>query len=798
MMTAAVVWLARRRCGASLLVLVLVASAVAAASDSATAGNKHIDVVDPFIGTGNFGFGVGGDPVGVQVPFGCVRLSPDGSDGHVWLDFLHYGGYHYSDTSIRCFSHTHMVGPGVADLGNIGVMATQEVPSAFLDRYWYRAPFSHANERATPYEYAVNLTSGINVTLTACGTHAAKQIYRFSSSSASASASSSSSSSSSSLSRRANFVVFDIGHSLSSNGKAVIASNVSVTVHKNTQTTQVEGYAVNRGSLTGRNGGVGVPVYFTALINAIPTDTATWDSNSTAPAPAWSSLHLDGVRVGAILQFDNPDIEITSAISFVSLHQARVNFGAQTENGTAPYSTCKQATHTAWKDALAVVEVHDANPNASTYTQFYTALYHSFMAPTRWSEAGGVYLGMDGRVRTSPPAAHRYTDMSIWDIHRTQVPLLDLLRPDVSADIARSLVGMYEEGGDIPRWPIANVYAGCMIATHANIMLAGMIAKNITGFNVTAAYEGMRLQATDPSRPHIGREGLQDYITLGYVPFDSHGKAASLTLAYAYDDWALASVASHLGHTQDAVLFLNRSRNYVNVWDEESMYMCPRMKTGSFKCNPVPSFHEWIVQDSGFCEGNQAEWRWFVPHDLDGLISLFGKQRYVEELSTFFDKTWSDPSTTLPNPHYWAGNEPDILEPFQFHAAGRADLSQLNSRRVMNFAYSSRPGGLPGNDDYGTLSAWYVWAAVGLYPLAGTDLYFIGSPVFEHVTLHLPGGHSLDIHAHNTSATNVYVQSIQLDGAAIDPFYANVTHHRLTAASALVLTMADTPPAPSS
>eukprot|EP00049_Salpingoeca_infusionum_P012982 m.241311 g.241311 ORF g.241311 m.241311 type:complete len:752 (+) comp15323_c0_seq1:878-3133(+) len=745
----------------------LVVAALACAIPSCRGGptRSYRQYVDPFIGTGGFGFGVGGDPPGPQVPFGCLRLSPDGSEGDVWLDFLHYGGYSDSDTHIRCFSHTHMVGSGASDYGNIGVMAVREIPSVLaLDgRYWYKSAFSHDKEIAEPGYYSVHLDDAdVDVELTACGTHAGIHRYHFANS----------------TSKRGNYILFDLAHS-TTKGEAVV--NGSIDISSSAGSTTVTGRALNHGALTGRNG-VGVNVYFAAQFNATATLHGVWNQSGVV----WNQDHLDATFVGGLFKFDEDVVDMNIGISFVSVAQAQANLNQQIAGST--FAKCRQATENEWDAKLSLVQVNDDNASKDDLTIFYTALYHAHLAPTTWTEANGVYLGMDNKVHTAPKGVVRFTDMSIWDIHRTQVPLLISLEPDVALNIAHTLVGMFNEGGDLPRWPIANVYAGCMIATHANVMLAEMIAKNVTDFDIETAYHGMYLQATNATRPHIGRSDLEDYLRLGYVPTDKESKAASLTLAYAYDDGVLSTVASFLNKHEDAAMFANRSKSYRNVWDPSSSYFCPRFTNGTFRCNLDPTFHGWMFDDDGFCEGNQAEWRWFVPHDLDGLVELMGKPTYIKELTNFFENTRKDNWTTLPNPYYWAGNEPDILEPFQFNVVGRADLSRKYSREVMKQSYSTQPNGIPGNDDYGTLSAWYVWAALGIFPRAGSDTYYLGAPLFANVTVNF-SGHPLTILGNGASPDNWNVSSISLDGATIDTTTATVKHAQLARSSTLTFTM---------
>lgn len=320
-----------------------------------------------------------------------------------------------------------------------------------------------------------------------------------------------------------------------------------------------------------------------------------------------------------------------------------------------------------------------------------------------------------------------------------------------------------------------------MIGTHAAVILADAAIKGLLSpAEIEEAYTAARVAATC-DRSHAGREGWQVYEKLGYLPSDKYSAAVSKTLAYAYDDFAIGVLASAAGNRIDAAKWsASAHRGYHAVWDADRLYMCPRASTGTFHCDMNPWYHGWMVADDGFCEGDAAEWRWFVPHDLPGLVRLFRSAAdYTAELESFFNRTYRDANTALPNPAYWAGNEPGILEPWQFSAAGRADLTQLHTRKIMRFAYSVEPDGMPGNDDFGALSSWYVWAAVGLYPLPGSKQYILGSPSFAeiNITVGVTGSDVLSVVAHGASDAAIYVAKAQINGRSIDLAKAPYIEH---------------------
>jgi len=425
--------------------------------------------------------------------------------------------------------------------------------------------------------------------------------------------------------------------------------------------------------------------------------------------------------------------------------------------------------------------------------QFYTFLYHSFLAPTSYVEAKNLYLGFDGLVhewtfnhsisgRREAPKSHYMSDMSLWDTHRTQHPLLSLFAPHTTLDISRSLMTMYEQGGDIPRWPLANIYTECMIGSHGMVSMSEWMSKGLfssnaddpLGIPLDRVFEAMKTMVDTP-RKHAGRKGLDEYVAQGFVPFEVDKHATSLTLEYALDDWAVAQVAQMLGEEfrEDAVRLFSRSKNYRNMWNASMKLMCPRSSSGEFHCpSKLESMTPYPI-DTGYTEADAIQQSYFVPHDVEGLISLYPSpddfiSTWTSFMSSSFD--WIFRRDELPNPFYWAGNEPSLFIVWMAAYAQRPDLVQKWSRELLSKRYGATPDiALPGNDDYGTLSAWATWASLGLYPQAGSDIYILGSPLFPQVTILRPEayGGPLQIIAHHTSDRNVYVREVRLNGERV-------------------------------
>ena len=422
---------------------------------------------------------------------------------------------------------------------------------------------------------------------------------------------------------------------------------------------------------------------------------------------------------------------------------------------------------------------------------FYTSLYHSFCAPSTYSNTGrGSYLGMDGVVRTlTSPQKAFYSDLSLWDIYRTQAPLMSLLLPAAAADVTQSLLLMAQQcGGTLPTWPFASRCADNMAASHGIEVMLDCLLKGACGASASrpASSAAAIYNATMAS---MAAEESADYLRLGYFPFETNS-TGSLTLEVAINDASSAKLAQLVGDAAGAAAFGNRSRNYRNVWQPSLASVIPRFSNGSFMPLQPDQLSYPYPFNRLYTEGDSLQWQWAVPQDVPGLVSLFpSTDAYAATLHAFLANQthWigngTGPGTALPNPYYWAGNEPNILAPFQFAWAGanHSWRGQFWPRWLLDTFYTADEDGLPGNDDYGTMSAWGVWAHLGLYPLAGSTTYILASPVFADVTLAVPpawdvvqpaAGPSsprplLRILAHNASSVNIFVARAAVNGVPL-------------------------------
>eukprot|EP01079_Euglenida_sp_SAG-EU17-18_P012221 gene12221-2230_t len=456
--------------------------------------------------------------------------------------------------------------------------------------------------------------------------------------------------------------------------------------------------------------------------------TVVWSNSTLSPGTSAAGA---SAGAGVLFQCDpgaTPALDVYVAISFISIEQAWDNLRADTNSLALSFADIVAETRGKWTQALAPVQ---AAPSAhlDDMTRLYTGLYHALMAPTLFSEVGGNYVGFDGKVHGSDAKSGlRYSDMSIWDIHRTQVPLMSVVAPRVLRDCVRSLLNMALEGGGPTELALE-----CMV--NASVL------------------------------PHTkcGRD-VEDWLQLGYIPYEKSTHGACETLAYSYDDFSVGRFAEALGNHTVAGPFKARGQNYRHVWDPSVKQMCPKTTAGKWDC--PPTFLD--VFDKRYVEGDAMHYRWFVPHDVPGLISLFGSNAtFCHELSTFMFRSRDDPSNLLPNPYYWPGNEPDIMSGFLFNFAGCAEYTQEYTRWFAEHKFTLGPEGIPGNDDYGTMSSWLVWTLWGLYPLAGSDTLFIASPAFPSVNITNPStGSTVRIIAHGASRTSVFVQRLEVNGKA--------------------------------
>ncbi|HOU10990.1 MAG TPA: GH92 family glycosyl hydrolase [Clostridiales bacterium] len=723
--------------------------------------------VDPFIGTGGLPWACAMLSPGPTSPFGMVRLNADTTfPGGINAFKTGNAGYYYAHNYIWGFSHTRLSGTGVMDMGHFRVTpAAGDTNPA--DRLSKPLVYSHKQEVATAGYYAVMLP-GIDCLAELTTTvHTGAHRYTFS------------------TGKDAHLLID--ATSFLAGGRAQDGK-----INIIPEAMEVEGEARVFTGFTGRYGGL--KGYFVARFNKPFKSFGTWTGETAAPGSTQSA----GSDTGADINFGNiknEPVELKLGISFVSLENARENL--DTETAGLDFEGVRDAARAAWDTWLSRIKIESPDPEIKTI--FYTALYHSMIMPTNFTDVNGQYLGFKEQVSTVGDFTYR-TDMSIWDTYRTEHPLLNLIAPDIQRDCLKSLVRMARADGTLPRWPSGTGETGSMFGTPANMVVAESYLKGITDFEAEEAYGYMKntsLQIlAEGTRAQSDVQAFKDY---GYVPADNEDISVSKTLELAWADGSTALLAAALGKTQDAAFFTEKSLGYKNLWNPETKYFQGRYIDGTWVTPLLPNFTSYYDEilpkevSSAYCEGSARQWRWSAPQDPQGLVALFGREYFVSELNQFMVDASKNRAALNPGAGYWQGNQHDIHAPYLFDEAGRPDLTQKWVRWCLAERHSTDINGLDGNDDGGTLSAWYVFSAMGLYPVAGTDRYWLGSPNVEKAEINLGTGKTLTVKAENQSPENIYVQSVTLNGVRLTE--PSIVHSQIADGGTMTFVMGPAPAA---
>ncbi|MDH6131393.1 putative alpha-1,2-mannosidase [Kitasatospora sp. MAA4] len=732
-------------------------SPAAATADTANAVADPASLVDPFVGTGSGGAVVGQVDTfpGADVPFGMLQWSPDTPSRPPG------GGYDTADSSITGFSLTHLSGPGCAIAGDFPFLPlTGALPA---DPSSAAAPFTHTSESAQPGSYATT-AGGVRTELAAT---ARTGVGRFTFP----------------ATAQAQLLV----KAASSENGGSAADLRTVGDHEITGSVTSGHFCGQPDTYT---------VHFAAVFDRPFTASGTWGGPSSSAVrvdPGSGSVAVSGVQrpatqqltntqntqhttasgvvAGGWLTFDtrsNPVVGMRVAVSYVSVSGAEANL--RSDDGSWNVAKVAGQAKALWNRQLRAIAI--AGGTRTQQATFYTALYHSLLHPNLFSDADGRYPGFDGAIHTASPGHAQYSNFSGWDIYRSQVPLLARIAPAQTADMATSLLNDADQGGWLPKWPVANGYTGVMNGDPADPILADAYAFGARGFDAGRALQAMvhgaESSAGQPGQGwYVERPHGADYLSRGYVPnvgSDSISpvpNGASETLEYALADFSIGQLATALGQPATADRFLQRSQNWANLFDTATGYIRPRDADGAFPPGPPVQTGAGFGQ-SGFQEGNAAQYTWMVPQDLRGLVDgMGGDQAAAARLDQYFTQLNAGPD----QPYHWQGNEPAFDTPWVYDSIGQPWKTQSTVRAVMDSLYNLTPGGEPGNDDLGAMSSWYVWAALGVYPQTpGTATLVLGSPLFPHAVLHGPDGHDLTINANGASSSASYVQQLAVDG----------------------------------
>ncbi|MFF0066117.1 GH92 family glycosyl hydrolase [Streptomyces sp. NPDC005279] len=722
-------------------------SAIAAPVPSPAPAADPAGLVNPFVGTQNFG----NTFPGASAPFGMVQVSPD-TGGQ--------GGYDYQQDKIHGFSQTHLSGVGCGVAGELPIMPTTGAVDR-VDPDDYRSAYSHDDEKAEPGYYRVNLKSyGINAELTATR-RTGWQRYTFPSTGA------------------AN-VLFNTGKA----NQKVYDSEVHVIGDRT-----VEGRVHAGNFCAGKDDHT---VYFTATFDRPFEARGTW--RGSTPEPGGRDAAGEGGN-GAWVTFDasaDRDVVMKVGLSYTGVEGARKNLAAETDD-SYDFDATRAALHRTWEEQLGSIAIGGGSPDRQS--AFYTALYHAQLHPNLAGDVDGRYTGFDRRTHTASGFTP-YQNLSLWDTYRPQNQLLELLEPGVARDVALSVVAIGKDGGWLPRWALANSETNIMTGDPVTPFLVEAWSKGLLAGHEEEAYALLKKNATSTppaDSAYNGRSGVDFYRERGYIPSglglgkdcaDKGGDndcnhPASATLEYAAADASLALMAGGLGHRADAGMFAARGGWYRNLWDSSIGQFRPRTKQGTWVTpyDPVEAGHQ-------FHEGGAYQYQWLVPQDPAGLVSLMGGRKATEKrLDEFFvhDKLLTDPAGTARRdwisqpydyygkPTYNPNNEPDLHAPYMYLWAGAPAKAATVTRAAMTL-FTNRPDGMTGNDDLGTMSAWYVFSSLGLYPtMSGADFLALSSPQFESATIRIGQygrgqGGTLTLTAPGASDDRRYVQRVALNG----------------------------------
>ena len=682
--------------------------------------------VNPFIGTApaptaHYGLGFNSGDVfpGPTTPEGMVQFSPDTST-------VIAGGYNYPDNIIKSFSLDHFSGRGIPYEGDIGLLPTPGGLSASSNFSFsnFRTTFSHANESASLGYYRVTLDSGPTVELTDAP-HTGLMQVAFPASAAEGT------------------LLINIGNSVQgvSDGQVDIVGGSEVTGWAQTN--------IGGDSKAYR-------IYFSAVFDQPVTASGVWTGSTLTPGQTSAS----GGNTGAFVTFDtsaNPVVHATVGISFVSIANAQLN--RATEANDFNFAGIQLAAQTAWNTKLNVIQIPEGlTPELTT---FYTALYHTLLQPNIFDDVNGQYLGFDNQVHTVASGHHHYTNIPGWDNYRSEDRLLGFLFPNESSDIAQSLVDdAAQGGGGIGRWIQENHNSNGMQGDGNAAAIASFYAFGARNFDTEAALAAMEANANVPgtqSDGHTVRSNLTSYVNNGFVGLDQSGTAAADTLEYANADFALAQYAQALGVPAAAEVFYNRAQNWRNLFNPAVGYLQPRFSDGTFPPSSPSS-------TAGWSEGTTGQYTWLVPYDVRGLADAMGGDAATAALlDAHFQALNAGPSSA----NFYMGNEPGEEAPWTYDFIGEPFQTQSVVRRIQTQLFTDTPGGIPGNDDAGSLSSWYVFSALGLYPdIPGVGGFVIGSPLFPRAKVTLETGQTLIISALNAADSNPYVQSLSVNGNA--------------------------------
>ena len=686
--------------------------------------------VNTFIGTG----GHGHTYPGVSAPFGMMQLSPDtrldGWDG--------CGGYHYSDSIIYGFSHTHLSGTGVSDYGDLLIMPFTG-PDNWENDYpsdnGYGSKFKHETENSNAGYYSVFLEEdeikAELTTTTRCGFHQ----YTF-------------------KKWEKKKVIIDLEH------RDMLLESDLILINDST----LIGRRISKAWAAEQH------FYFTIQFSEKVIKTEFRKNKEGKPSKL-------------ILEFGHiePVLKVKVGMSAVDIDDAKINL--KTEMPSWNFDEYRESCQDMWNKELSRIEVYTNEKN--TRSIFYTALYHSYLNPNTFSDVNGKYRGMDMKIHISNTST-KYTVFSLWDTFRATHPLFTITQQNRTNHFINTFLSQYRQGGILPIWELSANYTGCMIGYHSIPVIVDAYIKGIRDFDTELALDAMIYSST---RTHLG---LEAYIKKGYISSEDESESVSKTLEYAYDDWCIAVFADSLGKDSIAAVYYERAQFYKNLINPDSKFAQPRYN-GGWKAGFLPNE---VTFD--YTEANSWQYSLFVPQDTDGLIEILGGR---DSLEAWLDRLFTASTETTGRQQsditgligqYAHGNEPSHHMAYLYNFTNSPHKTQYYVSKIMRTLYQNQPDGLSGNEDCGQMSAWYVLSSMGFYSHApGSDIYMLGSPQFDGVKINLENGNSFEVERKNYVVGNDYVKAIYLNGEILNRNF--ILHKEIINGGKLIFEMSPEP-----
>lgn len=716
--------------------------------EQAKGGNDYIQFVDPLIGSGGHGHVF----VGASVPFGAIQAGP--SNFHKGWDWC--SSYHYSDSIVKGFSHLHLSGTGCTDLGEFLIMpvvgdlkmnpGSQENPES-----GYASYYNHNTEKVEPGYYKVHLDTydiGIEMTTTE------------------------------------RVALHKITYPKSDNAKLIIDleegngdTATKTFVHK-VNDTIVAGYRFSTGWASDQR------EYFAMVLSKPIKDIIVYNGENLMQGDA-----AEGTSVKACLEFKTKAFEevlFKFGMSPVSMENALSNI--KDEMPSWDFEQVLAENHEKWNKELSKIQIK--TKDLSKKKVFYTAMYHTLIAPNLFNDSNGEYRGVDKKVYKGADFTN-YTLFSLWDTYRTAHPLYTLTQPERVPDMINSMLTIYQQQGKLPVWHLRGNETNTMVGYSAVPVVVDAILKGYTGIDYELAYEAVKTTAMGDFEP--GVKELQKY---GYIPGDLMHESVASAMEYSISDWAISKLAEKLGKTDDVKYFAERAKAYTKYFDPKDRFMKGKMVDGSWRTPFDPYSAQHRIND--YCEGNAWQYLWLVPQDPEGLIDLLGGEKpFVSKLDSLFsisseleEGASSDISGLIGQ--YAHGNEPSHHITYLYAYAGEQYKTADKVRYIMNELYTDQTDGLCGNEDCGQMSAWYVMSSMGFYPVNPSNgAYVFGSPLFDEASINLEGDKKFTIVANNNNDENIYIQSVQLNG--VDYTKSFITHKDILNGGTLKFEMGNEP-----